>query len=223
EDNLDSIKIKENLISIEKQREVKLSQKDRINNDILTIYKLLHDNKIKLAKMNRTMKKYDIQLTELNKLIDRMHEQLSAKDLEISLLREELEKKNILISGLMRNIDSLFIESEVKTTIIEGQIKEMNKAYYIIASKRDLKDKGIIESRGLSTPVISSNLNKEEFNLIDITKVEGLPLFSKKAKILSTHPTNSYSIQTGKFLDSLVITNPKEFWSITKFLVVMGD
>ena len=56
---------------------------------------------------------------------------------------------------------------------------------------------------------------------IDIRKVTEIPLFAKKAKLKTNHPDGTYEFvkdEDGNL--TFKITNPKEFWSISKFLVI---
>ena len=49
-----------------------------------------------------------------------------------------------------------------------------------------------------------------------------IPLNSKKAKLLSVHPADSYTLETGKDGNmTLKINDENNFWKQTKYLVVM--
>ena len=51
-----------------------------------------------------------------------------------------------------------------------------------------------------------------------------IPLEMKKAKILTNHPEGSYSlVKNDKGLLTLVISDPQNFWSLSKYLVVNVD
>ena len=63
-------------------------------------------------------------------------------------------------------------------------------------------------------------MDKSNFTRVDITKFNKLAVMQNKLTILTSHPKTSYRL-TGKNLsDSLIITNPKAFWSLSKVLVV---
>ncbi|MEZ4825231.1 MAG: hypothetical protein R3C61_02895 [Bacteroidia bacterium] len=62
------------------------------------------------------------------------------------------------------------------------------------------------------------------FTAIDITKVSSIPFDSKKAELLTSHPSDSYVFnQENKKITSLEITNPEKFWKASKYLVVVTD
>ena len=48
-----------------------------------------------------------------------------------------------------------------------------------------------------------------------------IPLYSKSVEMLTTHPEGSYFFEEdAKEQKVLKITNPAEFWSISKYLVI---
>ena len=58
------------------------------------------------------------------------------------------------------------------------------------------------------------------FTKADKRTLTEIPLHSKKAKIYTKHPENSYRIDDNNGVKTLVITNPEKFWELTNFLVV---
>ena len=65
------------------------------------------------------------------------------------------------------------------------------------------------------------DINKDYFTQIDIRTTKEIKLYSKDADVLTTHPTGSYALEKDdKGLLTLKITNPKEFWSVSKYLVI---
>ena len=75
---------------------------------------------------------------------------------------------------------------------------------------------------GKTTTASSEGINNGHFTQIDYTKVRKIDINSKKAKIITTHPTGSYKlIQSKNKVDSIIITNPDKFWSASKYLIVV--
>ena len=67
----------------------------------------------------------------------------------------------------------------------------------------------------------SSNFNRDYFTKIDIRVDKEIKLYSKSAKILTNHPANTYTLTKdakGEYV--LRITNPTQFWSASKYLVI---
>jgi len=230
---LDTIKMKENIISLSADRggELKVSAKEQIKSDIQTIYSLMLKNRETLNALQRKIKNSNLKVDELQKLVDRVNKEIALKDLEIEELREKLAKMNISIEAATMQIDNLSQtvkqqSSQIsdQTQTIDQQTTALNTSYYIIGTAKDLKDKGVIKGGLLKGKEVLDDFSKSSFTRIDIRKTTEIPILSKKAEVLSKHPTSSYKL-TGdkKLVQALKITDPKAFWSITKYLVIVTD
>lgn len=228
--NLDSIKQAEMLISTNTSGngELETDTKDQINRDINMIYEKLRENKETIAKLRNNLKRSGGKVTELEKMIDRLSLQMDEKDAQITQLRDQLEKMNIDIEILTTSVSTLTAEGEEKSQIISEQTTAMNTAYYVVGTKRELLDNNIITREGGFAGIgankkLKQDFNQEYFSTVDITKLRSIPLTKKKATIITTHPSQSFKLYGEKVSDSLVITNPKDFWSVSKYLVIMID
>lgn len=230
---LDTIKMKENIISLTTDRggELRVSAREQIKNDIQTIYSLMLKNRDALHSLQKKLKSSNMQVTELQKLVDRLNKDITLKNAQIEELREKLAQMNIHIEEANLKIDDL--SETVKTqseqiadqsATIEKQTTTINTAYYIIGTAKDLKDKGVIKGSVIKGKVLMDDLNTSEFTMIDIRKTTEIPILSKKAEVISNHPTTAYKL-TGdkKMVQALQITDPKSFWSVTKYLVIVTD
>ncbi|MGE5383683.1 MAG: hypothetical protein ACM3PX_09675 [Omnitrophica WOR_2 bacterium] len=228
--NLDSIKQAEMLISknTEGNGELQTDQKEQINRDINMIYEMLQKNKQTIAELRSKLKKSGGKVTELEKMINRMAQQIDEKDSQINQLRDQLEKMNIQIEILSSNVSNLTAEGEAKTQTITEQTTALNTAYYVVGTKRELLDHNIITREGGFAGIgankkLKQDFSRDYFTPVDITLLRSIPLTKKRATIITTHPSQSYKLYGEKVSDSLVITNPKEFWSVSKYLVIMID
>jgi uncharacterized protein YoxC len=226
---LDTIKMKENIISLstEKSGELKLSAREQIKNDITTIYGLMVKNKKQLEDLTRKLKNSNMKVTELQKLVDRLQKDIADKDAQITELRDKLAKLNISIEEANLRVDTLTgvvrtqgskIEEQSKT--ISSQDAALNTAYYIIGTSKDLKKNGVIGKSDKMLP----DFKKELFTTIDIRNVTEISILSKHAKIVTNHPTSAYKlVGDKKMVQSLQITDYKAFWSSSKYLVIIVD
>lgn len=230
---LDTIKMKENIISLTTDRggELKVSAKEQIKSDIQTIYSLMLKNRETLNALQAKIKQSNLKVDELQKLVDRVNKEIILKDAEIAELRDKLAKLNITIEEANLKIDNLSQtvrqQSEqisTQTETIDQQTTALNTAYYIIGTAKELKDKGVIKGGLLKGKELLDDFKKDGFTRIDIRNTAEIPILSKKAEVLSKHPTSSYKL-TGdkKLVQALQITDPKAFWSITIYLVIVTD
>jgi hypothetical protein len=83
-----------------------------------------------------------------------------------------------------------------------------------------LKNQGILKDGQLG-----SNFNKDYFiRVADFNTLQVVPLYAKSGKLVSKHPSGSYEFaKAANGQIELRILDPKNFWSLTRFLVVQVD
>ncbi|MCK9219921.1 MAG: hypothetical protein PHF97_07835 [Bacteroidales bacterium] len=225
---LDTIKQKENIINLTTDRggELKVSAKDQIKSDIESIYGLMQKNKETINALTKKLRNSNMKVDELNKMVERLNKDLASKAREIEDLRSKLAKlnaafetANLTIDTLSRTVKTQSSQLSNQSQTIAAQDEALNTAYYVIGTSKELKTQGVIKSGE-----ILRDFNKSLFTKIDVRRVTEIPILSKKAKILSNHPTSSYKL-TGdkKVIQAIHITDYKAFWSNSRYLVILVD
>ena len=221
QENLNAIKEKEKIISkVTSDGDVK-SKEDQIKEDIQSIYDLMGKNKDRIGSLSKKLKNSKLKIEGLEKMIENMQATLNLKDSEIEDLKTKIEGLNVELSDLTTNYKAVENESNQKTEII-------NTAFYAIGTSKELKENNVITKEGGiiglgKTTKLSSDFNKEYFTKINIEKTTSINLGAKKIKMLTTHPSSSYKLIGEKPIEKLEITNTKEFWSASKYLVIILD
>ncbi len=221
QENLNTIKEKEKIISKVTSDEDVKSKEDQIKEDIQSIYDLMAKNKDRIGSLSKKLKNSKLKIEGLEKMIENMQATLNLKDSEIEELKTKIEGLNVELSSLTTNYKAVENESNQKTEII-------NTAFYAIGTSKELKEKNVITKEGGiiglgKTTKLSSDFNKEYFTKINIEKTTSINLGAKKIKMLTTHPSSSYKLVGEKPIEKLEITNTKEFWSASKYLVIVLD
>lgn len=217
--NLDEIKEKEKIVSTSTQDGDVKSKEEQIKQDIQSIYELMAKNKARLSSMNKKLRTANTKIDGLEKMIATLEAQLNDKDMQIGELTTKIEQLNIELSNLVVNYESLEQENEVKT-------EKLNQAYYVIGTSKELKQKNIVTKEGGfvglgKTTNLKKDFNRDYFTKIDITQTMVIPIGAKKVKILSSHPTNSYKLVGEKPVEKIEISNAEDFWSVSKYLVIV--
>jgi DNA repair exonuclease SbcCD ATPase subunit len=220
QDNINQIKEKEKIVTNSTQTGDVKSKEETIKEDIQAIYDLLNKNKMKVASLSKKLKDANIKNEGLEKMIANLQAMIDEKDREIEALKDKIEALNIELSNLQTSYQELAQENEVKT-------EKLYTAYYAIGTAKELKEKGVITKEGGFIGIgkatkLKDDFNKDYFTKIDVTKITSIPISAKSAKVLTTHPSNSYKlVGDKKHVDRIEIINPDEFWSASKFLVIV--
>ena len=198
--------------------------KQRIAENFQFIQSMMQQNKDLIAKLQQQVRESSVKGDKLKKVIASLQEQMEKKDQQIVEMKEQLELKNIHIGELKYAINSmredaqaLQDENEAQSKTINAQDKQLNTAWYACGTEKELKNQQIL----VKGKVLQGNFNKDYFTKIDIRVDNTIKLYSKSAKLLTTHPSSSYTLQpdANKQL-TLRITDPQAFWSTSKYLVV---
>lgn len=208
------------------------SARDKIKADLEFISKTMEDNKAQIEKLEALVKKGKNSSNQMVKALQNMKKELAEKTNRIEELQTELASKNIRIqeldaalSNLTADVEALADANDAKAAAVEEQDRLINRAWFVFGTKSELKEQNIINGGGLfkSREVLaSSDFNKDYFSEIDIRTTKTIELFSKSAKILTSHPEGSYILDKntkGEYV--LTITNAKDFWSVSRYLVIL--
>lgn len=203
----------------------------KIKEDIRFISEKLQSNREQIAKLEEQLKNSKHNSAQFKKAIANLNAELQAKAEQIETLQTELASKNIRIAelddavaGLTQNVADLIAENKVKSATVASQDKALNTAWFVFGTKSELKEQKIIESKFLQkTKVLSdAEFNKDYFTQIDIRTDKEIKLYSKNAELLTTHPAGSYVLEkNAEGLLTLKITHPAQFWSVSRYLVIL--
>ncbi len=228
EKNLQSIKEKEKIITMNAaDREFSKDRKKQIMEDINYINSLLEQNKKKIASLNAQLKKSGGSIKALEDKVAELEASMKQSEVEISDLKTALTEKNFKIDQLDSKVNDMQVAITQKDQTISNQTAEMNKAYVAEGTFKDLKAKGLVSKEGGflglgKNKSLRDNFSDSLFSQIDITVTKTIPVNSKSVKFITEHPAGSYELihEDKDKIAYIEITNPDEFWKISKYAVV---
>ena len=201
-----------------------VSEAESIRENMQFIQERMQQNRELISKLRNQLRQSSVKADQLRRTVENLTQQLTEKDNQLRQLQAELEAKDVQIgelnqqvSTLSSNVSNLKEESTQKSQTINSQDKQLNTAWFVYGTKKELKAQHIIEDG----KVLRSNFNRDYFTKIDIRVDKEIRLYSRSAKILTAHPQSSYTLlQDANKQYILRITNPQLFWSTSKYLVV---
>lgn len=231
EDNLAMISAKYSSVQELKRgnTEANYNVKGEITTQINSIEEMMAANKKKISELNARIGSVGKKNTQIEAFVAKLEERVAAQESQISNLLKELEQNKIVIENLNQNVTDLTSSNQQKDETIAKQTEEANRAYFIVGTYNELKELGIVNKTGGFIGIgrkqmATSDMNTENFTMIDRTQVTTITINKKKAMVISNHPANSYELVNDDNDDNVVaylrILNPSQFWQYTKFLVI---
>ena len=226
ENNLQAIRDAEGMLTVQQEG----SERDQIVSELLQIKERMAENRARLDSLSQVVEKNGKNNANLRAQIKKLQAQIAEKEEMIAGLQAQIEEKDGQIANLNTQVDNLNNDLNNANTQIENlnnqnlaQTDEMNTVYYIGATAKELKAKGIILS---AKKIFKGDVPTEEFTKADMRELNTIVFPVKKAVVLTTHPTESYTLTKGKDAEgnkivTLEITNPEQFWKVTRYLVVL--
>ncbi len=208
------------------------NKRQQIRNDIMAIQQQLQKNRDRVADLEKRLAASNSNNQTLQRSIETLKKSIAEQEGTIQSLRNELAAANIKIDALNSSVDSL---NTTVATVSEERSQaqaraeqlnaELNTCYYVIGTGKELKTKNIIESGFLrKTKVLPGDQSTANFIKGDKTKLTVIPLYSKKAKVMTNQPASSYTLEKdANDSYTMRITNPGAFWEKSNFLVVKID
>ena len=224
QEGLSAINQAENRLSIAREGEG-ANKTAQIKENIKFIANTMARNRELMKRLQQQLRESRFNGDELRKTISNLTQQLDDMALELQRLKAELDAKDIHIAeldekidNLNDNVENLQTDAQQKAQTISNQDKQLNTAWFVFGTKKELKEQHIMENG----KVLQSNFNKNYFAKIDIRIDKEIKFYSKSARILTMHPSGSYTLTPDVNKQYVLrITNPQLFWSTSKYLVVL--
>lgn len=207
-----------------------LPKKEQIKQNLETYKVMLERQRERISILEKKLKDGDANSKKMLKTIESLKKQLEEKDKAIAELTAELEKKNFDIETLKAHVEQLNTnvaqlneESAEQKKTIDAQADQLNEAYVIIGTKKELKQAGLMTGGTLfkKSKLDLTQVNASAFKKIDIRNVKSFKIPEKSYKILTQMPAGSYKVtENADGTCTLTITDAARFWSVTNYLVI---
>ncbi|MDE6843187.1 MAG: hypothetical protein K2J24_06645, partial [Muribaculaceae bacterium] len=205
------------------------NRRAEIRQNLSNIKARLAANRALLDKLEAKVKSSDQNNSVQAKTIAQLKQRIEQQDAKIAQLEQDLNTAREQITELTNQVaegkEAIAAETVAKE---EAQAQATaaedaaNIVYYAIGTNKELKQNGLLEKKFLGqTKVLKGDFNENYFTRADKRNISSIPTNSKKVKIWSNMPEDSYQIvENEEGLKTIQITNPKAFWSLTSYLVV---
>ena len=221
--NLRTIEL--NLIQVSSPGGRDVPVKQRIENRLSVIQKLIHNSNLKIRSL-------DENLDELRK---------SASDRSKEVLALEKVMKNA--AKVLMNKEEAYnqkkVELEIEDSNLEKTYQEqlaityelyqmINRAYYYKGTESDLKKLGILDQDGVfvgiaQVKILNATMADSPFELHEKDSKGSFLIDEKTVRFITSHPLGSYTIKKTPSRNVLTVKDKKSFWKNGNYLIVQTD
>lgn len=193
--------------------------------DLRTIHAVVLRNQRALVVLQRKLKKSEQANNDLVDLGEALSRQLNEKDSEIAAIQNELVRTKASLKTVVQQFnDSLEVIMKQRAEI--GLMKiQGNTVYYVAGRQKILANMGLINVEGGvvglgHVPTVNADMTMTGFIKADLTQLHQIELNGQFVKMVTPHPTKSYRV-TGGASGKIIITDPQDFWSKSKYMIAI--
>jgi hypothetical protein len=220
--NLSSIELKKDEIRI-KSTDTEFTTDDKawILEQIKQINFLRQENAKKVKALSNQLKKSGLKITQLDAMVQGLLQSIQEKEEQISILESDLV-------SLDKAYARLFDAYQEKAVLVDELTEEINTVYYSYGTEEELVKNKVIDRKngfiGIGKSIkLMDNFNQKYFAKIDLTEEKELFIEGSELKFITDHPSSSYSLSPSGKNTKIKISNPREFWKVSRYLVIVVD
>jgi DNA repair exonuclease SbcCD ATPase subunit len=222
EENLAMINLKDDEIRF-RSTNVELAEdgKQWILQEIQNINYLREENQKKIDELNKSLKHKNLQIEQFQTMVNNLMNQIAVQEEEIEMLRLEL-------GDLDREYVELLEAYQEQSTLTAETLRELNKAFYSYGTEEELVANGVIVKQsgfiGINKQIsLKNDFNDDYFTQIDMTQEKMIQVTGKKFRFVTDHPSTAYRVESAGQNHKIIIEDPKSFWKVSNYLVVVVD
>ncbi len=183
------------------------------------------NNQRALMYLEMKLKQTNESNNELADLGENLSKELNEKDSEIAAMQVTLVKTKASLTTLTQQFNDSITVINQERAQIGLMTTASNTIYYIVGTEKELKAKGIIIEEGGAiglgrVPVLKQDMNSSGFTTTDLTSLHEIPLTGSFVKMVTLHPEKAYKLAHSS-PDKIIITDPQDFWSKSKYMVAI--
>jgi hypothetical protein len=233
---LETVRSREKLIMSEAEKmeaRKKLTSLDiraKLLSQIAVIDTELQTNRRSISNLQSKVSAYKYQYTGVKQMIAVLQSTIEEREQSIADLEKQIRGLEDIVNEKTKMVeekDSILAEQYVT---IEAQRRQLATGYYIVGTRRELEEKGIIKSEGGvlwglfgSTTTLASGLNPSDFLPINKAEATTITVKGRISELVPVRKVEYYSArEVSKEETVLDISTPAGFWQ-NDYLVIITD
>jgi len=182
---------------------------------------------LRIRDLDEKVKQGEIQVAGMEKLIRGLRKNVADKEQQITVLVARVDELQATVVGLETEVAVKEETIQTQTAHLEDSRREIGTVYYVVGTKDELKDAGLIESKGGvlgigRTVRPTGNVDTAQFTALDTDYSSIIPVEADEARVVSTQPAASYALAESGYGVELRILDPAAFRA-NKYVIIMKN
>lgn len=199
---------------------------DTVLSRIATLKAAVERTRDRIEELDAGLKRSGVKIQGLERMVAGLRRSASEKEARIAELTTTVDTLQTRVAGLSTAVEEQQTQLVEKDSQLVQKQTEIATIYYAMGSKKELKDNGVVTSKGGvlgigKTLEPSGTFNEAAFVALDTDQQNVIRIPAEKAEVLSAQPHSSYILApVSKDLVELRIIDPAQFRKV-KHLVIL--
>jgi hypothetical protein len=230
QDSLNAIRMGEGAVKLEPENlnsERRLSEPSRqeVMESIALLNESIQRTKQKIHDLEGSLKRNGLKMAGLEKMVAQLKTTVTEREAQVAQLTGQVNELQTQVAGLQTTVQAGEDTISAKKQVIEQDRREMGTVYYVIGTKKELSDKGVIVAKGGvlglgKTVQLSGKFDERLFKPLDTDAENVIRATATKAQVVSAQPIASYELKVEGKQVELHILNALEFRKVKHVVIV---
>ncbi len=179
----------------------------------------------RIVELEARLQKSGTRVTGLERMVGRLKEGLAAKESMVAQLTTRVDSLSTHVTVLTATVAEKEVTLAEKEATLEERRRELGTVYYLVGSRQELLKSGAVVARGgilgLGKSLdASGQVDETQFHPMDTDAETVILIASKRARVLTPQPINSYRLEPTDSGMVLRILDSHQFRKVRHLVVV---
>ena len=187
----------------------------------------IEKNKERIRILESDLRERGVKVGALERLIANLKRSVSDKEQLVAMLSGRVDSLETEVTGLHVVVAEKSDTLRTRDVQLEESRRDNATVYYVVGSKDELEDAGVITTSGGvlgvgKTVLPASTPNPAAFTAIDTDQQDVIAFPAEKARVISAQPASSYQLLTIDGRTELRILSPIDFRKVKQLVILTG-
>ena len=202
----------------------KVNQQEALDR-IATMRESIQRNKQRIRQLESSLHKNGIKVAGLQKMVTGLKHSVEEKEAIVAELTTQVESLHTQVTGLQTEVAVTQDTLRERDQTLEERRRELATIYYVIGSKKELANAGVIVAKGGvlglgKTIQPSGRFSDLTATALDTDQETVVHTPAAKVRVLSPQPASSYELRLVDGHMELHILNPAEFRKVKQLVIL---